>query len=834
MAELLGVAASAVSLVAFAGQLLKSAIVLHSFFKNIQDAPSHVQRLSDELDAIIPILTKVKSSSRDDDPDLERVLGLIQSTIENISKTVISLLLSPAESKTRRTWNNVKAVFKNAGISTLFNELETCKSMLLQVTQARHSEALGGLQRSMTGFSLDQSNQTVSIRKTVCDTQTAIESIQSVVTTTQNVIGTTSVTVQHLANETVLIRETVQRIEYYLIQRQPMLFAAFGHDIKNAILQELQQVSREIQASNAARTGGASVEMINARNSERALVSDGRGFPLACRDSCFLNAPPSKWKREFSTVSTSSSVRSMIFGQLRMKTLTVFYSKSDPETRVHEQNKEETSSPAPAFGLRTMNVIPIESEIIQAVKRADIRTVRNLFQAGRATPFDIDTRGRNLLQYATFSCLLDDNFHPVHGFGENWKQLGDLRRLIDLFLGFDMDPGEMTPGCKTTPLTSFIASWSAIAGYRGVSDGFNDELASIFFKLATNVKTDCSYTAPMILLVCTDGDYSVVNLPSLHGVHLSFRTIEFLMRQKDWPILWNPWQPLAAALLEVGMLPGDLHSFLCLLLARSNLRRGTLLKADQERPQPCDPDAAGNSDQHRGIWPSHGPGKVLALERYVYQSTAFVLDYLPVDEWDKTSDILNEMGLRIVDYVRNDEILRAFRLCPHSTVQEIGSYYVEHDSNINIAESEEEATRTSALDSDSETSEPSGCYNVEHTANAEEATRTSTLDSRSETAEPSDYHDIEHDSDADTGPNEEEKNRSTVDSDSDSETVEPPGMTWRRRRYASITLNGREGKRGFFLRPATCPDYSQNLCPIREGSGKIDYEYWFRKYDEIR
>ncbi|KAK4210884.1 hypothetical protein QBC37DRAFT_447353 [Rhypophila decipiens] len=435
MAELLGVAASAVSLVASAGQLLQSAIVLHSFFKDIQDAPTHVQRLSDELDAIISILTKVKSSSRDDDPDLERVLGLIQSAIENLSKTVISLRLSPLESKTRRTWNTVKAVFKNSEISTLLNELERCKSMLLQVTQAQHSEALEGLQRSMTSFSLDQSNQTVSIRKTVSDTQTAVESIQSVVTTTQNAIGTTSVTVQHLANETVPIRATVQRIEDDLIQRQPMLFAAFGHDIKNAIAQELQQVSREIQASNAASTGGASVEMINARNSERALVSDGRGFPSDCRDSCFLNAPQSKWKREFSTMSTGFWVRSMIFGQLRTKTLTVFYSKSDPDTRVHEQHKEETvtqveffpatwltarafiltynaikcfgtgqSSPAPAFGLRTVNVIPIQSEIIQAVGRADIHTVRNRFQTGRATPFDVDTRGWNLLQNATFRC----------------------------------------------------------------------------------------------------------------------------------------------------------------------------------------------------------------------------------------------------------------------------------------------------------------------------------------------------------------------------------------------------------------------------------------------
>ncbi|KAM7217511.1 hypothetical protein V8F06_007142 [Rhypophila decipiens] len=649
MAELLGVAASAVSLVAFTGQLYK--------------------RLSDELDAIISILTKVKSSSRDDDPDLERVLGLIQSAIENLSKTVISLRLSPSESKTRRIWNNVKAVFKNSEISTLLNELERCKSMLLQVTQAQHSEALEGLQRSMTSFSLDQSNQTVSIRKTVSDTQTAVESIQSVVTKTQNVIGTTSVTAQHLANETVPIRAT--------------------------------------------------------RKEETATQAE------------FV---PATWLTARAFILAYNAVKYFGTGQ---------------------------SSPAPAFGLRTMNAIPIESEIIQAVGRADIHTVRSLFQTGRATPFDVDTRGWNLLQYATFSCRFEEDFQPAHEFGENWKQLGDLRRLIDLLLGFDLDPGEMEPGYKATPLTSFIASWSAIAGCRGVSAGFSDELASNFFKLATNVKTDFSSTAPMSFLVCTDGDYEVVNPPSLDGDHLSFRTIEFLMHHKHWPILWEAWQPLVAASLELGTFRyGDkppcgryacrhvvcIYSFvffwltatceevrtyldakmrfLHLLLANGRINNERYMQRDlfleavysviksaddiitflkaEIRLQPGDSEATENSDTNRGIWPSHGPGKCFALEGYVYHSTTLLLSYLTIDEWVDATGIRYEMAHRAWDYVRNHEIMCAFRcawetveeamfgvpVCSHTTAEEIGSYDVEHDSDIDIAESEEEAIRT--------------------------------------------------------------------------------------------------------------------------------------------
>ncbi|KAK4210883.1 hypothetical protein QBC37DRAFT_447350 [Rhypophila decipiens] len=469
-----------------------------------------------------------------------------------------------------------------------------------------------------------------------------------------------------------------------------------------------------------------------------------------------------------------------------------------------------------------------------------------------------------------------------------------------------------------TPLTSFIASWSAIAGCRGVSAGFSDELASIFFKLATNVKTDFSSTAPMSLLVFTDGDYAVVNLPSLHGDHLSFRTIEFLMHQKDWPILWEPWQPLVAASLELGTFRyGDkppcgryacrhvvcIYSFvffwltatceevriyldakmryLHLLLANGRINNErymqrdlfleavysvirsaddiiTLLKAEI-RLQPGDSEAAENSDTNRGIWPSDGPGKCFALEGYVYHSTTLLLSYLTIDEWVDAAGIRYEMAHRAWNYVRNHEIMCAFRcawetveepmfgvpVCSHTTAEEIGSYDVEHDSDIDIAESEEETTHTSTLDSDSETSEPSGRHNVKQdsdiniTANAEQATRRSTVESGSETSEPSVYHDIEHDSDADTDPNEEAKSTSTVDSDSesDSETFgPPPGM---RPCCVSRTVNSWEERRDCFLKSATCPDYSHKRCLIRDGGWdydyyEIDYQYWFRKYDEVR
>jgi hypothetical protein len=53
----------------------------------------------------------------------------------------------------------------------------------------------------------------------------------------------------------------------------------------------------------------------------------------------------------------------------------------------------------PHWTLSTVNVIPEDSEILNACLRHDLGTIRKLFDDGRASPYDVDEVGRNLLGY---------------------------------------------------------------------------------------------------------------------------------------------------------------------------------------------------------------------------------------------------------------------------------------------------------------------------------------------------------------------------------------------------------------------------------------------------
>ena len=60
--------------------------------------------------------------------------------------------------------------------------------------------------------------------------------------------------------------------------------------------------------------------------------------------------------------------------------------------------------------IRTFNVVPEGSEIIQCVRNNDLRGVQNLFDQGKASPSDVDPRGFSLL---SASALRHSNQHPL-------------------------------------------------------------------------------------------------------------------------------------------------------------------------------------------------------------------------------------------------------------------------------------------------------------------------------------------------------------------------------------------------------------------------------------
>lgn len=132
MAEALGIAASAVSLAAFCGQLAQSATFLYTVFKDIQNAPSDVDRLSNELRVVSSILTAVQPSSITNSSDLEQALKHSHAVISDLSSIAKSLDQYGVTKRREKVWKTFKTVLSQSELSKHLCALERCKSMFLQ------------------------------------------------------------------------------------------------------------------------------------------------------------------------------------------------------------------------------------------------------------------------------------------------------------------------------------------------------------------------------------------------------------------------------------------------------------------------------------------------------------------------------------------------------------------------------------------------------------------------------------------------------------------------------------------------------------------------------
>ncbi|KAK3381234.1 hypothetical protein B0H63DRAFT_450595 [Podospora didyma] len=89
LVEVLGIAASAISVAAFAGQLAKTLTYLCTLFKDHQNAPKEFERLSTELQLSV-ILVTIESSFRDShiDTELEQALKHCDAIVCDLSNIV--------------------------------------------------------------------------------------------------------------------------------------------------------------------------------------------------------------------------------------------------------------------------------------------------------------------------------------------------------------------------------------------------------------------------------------------------------------------------------------------------------------------------------------------------------------------------------------------------------------------------------------------------------------------------------------------------------------------------------------------------------------------------
>jgi len=135
MAEALGVTASAVGVIGFAGQLAQSAAFCYNFFKDARDAPQDVEKLLAELRDVTTLLQGVAAiySPRDSpDANLEQALRQCQQAIKAIEAALRTVRISGSLTKGRRWWRQIKAALKRPGLAKHLESLGRSKATLVQ------------------------------------------------------------------------------------------------------------------------------------------------------------------------------------------------------------------------------------------------------------------------------------------------------------------------------------------------------------------------------------------------------------------------------------------------------------------------------------------------------------------------------------------------------------------------------------------------------------------------------------------------------------------------------------------------------------------------------
>lgn len=138
MAEALGVAGSVVSIVGLAGQVAQGVNYLYTFFNDMQDSPSDIKSLSEELKLVGDILTEVNRDGIDSAP-LSAALQRCKEVICDLENLVQRTnLVSAQSSNAKRLWSQMSTAFRNEKFRKYIERLERAKSTLLHAKIQAH------------------------------------------------------------------------------------------------------------------------------------------------------------------------------------------------------------------------------------------------------------------------------------------------------------------------------------------------------------------------------------------------------------------------------------------------------------------------------------------------------------------------------------------------------------------------------------------------------------------------------------------------------------------------------------------------------------------------
>lgn len=469
MAEVIGLVGSAVGIAGFAGQLAQGSAFLYHFFDDFKDAPNDVKRILEELRFLESLLASIQKTYdvTGHDQQLEQALQHCGGCINELLVIVKANEPAPNLRECKKTWKKFRFALKQPHISRHLLNLERAKSILLQscaniaryimvpivlslplmVLRKRDSENSEGLQAlhlSISNLSLGQE----CAQFTASQTQTSVEEIEN--STSSLICSSARITqvatetydlVKNLTEETRQFQDASHKIDVAAnklvgetLELRPALLKEIGKEVRLAISKNLQ---RHLDTSQKPRS------LTNQELSKPCLANAARkqttrlgGFA----QSHSLSTHSSRnWVREGSQGYRRELIKNTLFGTLVVSTTTIIYVRQNSnQSLIDKKSVSETivtfhpalwlfscgvvlkiqamkvlgrqNISSPQFSLSTVNIRPFNSEIFRACINCDLDKIRELFDEGNASPYDVDEYGKNLLGFVGMGAEVSSSF----------------------------------------------------------------------------------------------------------------------------------------------------------------------------------------------------------------------------------------------------------------------------------------------------------------------------------------------------------------------------------------------------------------------------------------
>lgn len=306
-------------------------------------------------------------------------------------------------------------------------------------------DMLHDIQRLLSIMSLEQS----ALTTTALETQRTIEAINGTASSLNascaqitEIASETYTTVNRVIDQTLDTRNMTRKIKGVskelveeTLSGRPRLIQAFGKELERTISKTVRHHLREARPGQITKINQryAPVDNRHLYNRERIRFGSGTAPPHVGQQRIHSlqhcpDHPADCWIKKSSIASQRELIRNRLFGTISIGTTTTsYYRKSSEGLETDRKDVSHTTiillpapwlfamgatlsyknwrllganrQPSPYWCLRTVNVVPEDSDIFLACTRHDLAAIRTLFEDCRASPFDVDATGRNLLGF---------------------------------------------------------------------------------------------------------------------------------------------------------------------------------------------------------------------------------------------------------------------------------------------------------------------------------------------------------------------------------------------------------------------------------------------------